>query len=61
MQTWALIIFFHVGFLGDTDSNATSVVPGFTTQQLCETARKQVQPLVSNTKKEVRAVCVRTS
>lgn len=61
MQTWALIIFFHVGMLGVTDSNATSVVHGFSSQQLCELAKKQLPPLVSSTKKEVRAVCVRTN
>jgi hypothetical protein len=58
--TWALIIFFHVGMWGDTDSNATSVVDGFATKQLCEQAKKQVPTLVSGTKKEVRAICVQT-
>jgi hypothetical protein len=60
MQTWALIIFFHVGIWGETDSNATSVVPGFATQQLCEAAKKQIPSMVAGTKKEVKAICVRT-
>lgn len=58
--SWALIIFFHVGIWGDTDSNATSVVHGFATQALCEQAAAKVPKLVSGTKKEVNAVCVRT-
>jgi hypothetical protein len=60
MHLWALIIFFHVGILGDTDSNATSVVPGFTSLELCQKASQQIRPLVSGTKKEVRSVCVQT-
>lgn len=60
MQAWALIIFFHVGIFGDTDSNATTVVHGFETQALCQQAAKQLPPLVNGTKKEVRFTCVRT-
>lgn len=56
---WALIIFFHVGPMGDGNSNATSVVHGFTTAQLCEQAAVKVKPLVRGTMKNVETVCVR--
>lgn len=60
MQAWALIIFFHVGPFGDTDSVATSVVPGFETQVLCQRARTAALALTQGTRKEAVAVCVQT-
>lgn len=57
---WALILFFHVGPLGDGNSNATSVVHGFSSAQLCEAAAAKVKPLASGTVKKVETVCVRT-
>lgn len=60
MHAWALIIFFHVGPWGETDSNAGTVVHGFESQELCEAAARKLPQLVHNTKKEVRSVCVQT-
>ena len=60
MQVWALIIFFHVGPMGDGDSNATTTVHGFETQALCNAAAKETDKLVYGTVKSVRSVCVRT-
>lgn len=61
MSTWALILFFHVGILGNTDSNATSVVHGFQTEQLCESAGDKASRLTRGTKKDTRFVCVQTA
>ncbi len=60
MTTWALIMFFHVGMLGNTDSNATSVVHGFSSEQPCTEAGERTKALTAKTKKDVRWVCVRT-
>jgi hypothetical protein len=60
LAQWALIIFFHVGPFADGNSNATSVVQGFASQQLCEQARAKVKPLANNTVKKVETVCVQT-
>lgn len=58
MKTFILILFFHVGFMGDTDSNATTTVPGFTSQAECEQAGKDAGYLVKGTKKNLEYVCV---
>lgn len=57
---WALIIFFHVGPIGDGNSNATSVVHGFASAQLCQTAAAKVRPMVAGSVKKVEVVCVQT-
>jgi hypothetical protein len=58
MKTFALILFFHVGIWGDTDSNASSVVQGFTSEASCEAAGAKAKRLVSGSKKEMEYVCV---
>lgn len=57
---WALVLFFHVGIWGDTDSNATSVVQGFQSELLCEEAGKKAQFLTRGTKKDQAYICVKT-
>lgn len=60
MQAWALIIFFHFGAYADSGNVATSVVPGFETQVLCQRARTAALALTAGTRKEAVAVCVQT-
>ena len=55
---WVLIIMMHVGALGSGNSNALTNAY-FSTQELCEEARKEISKLTSNTVKEIRTVCVR--
>lgn len=56
---FTLILFFHVGVFGDTDSNATTSVPGFYTEQGCQRAGQTAKQLTSGTKKETEFVCVK--
>ena len=55
---WVLIIFFHVGPMGDGNSNATTTIE-FKSSVMCEAARPKLDVLVKNTYKQVRSVCVR--
>jgi len=61
MQTFILLVFFHVGQFGDGNSNATMVVPGFTTKAECNVAGTEATSMVRNTVKEARFVCVMQS
>jgi hypothetical protein len=58
MKTFILILFFHVGFWGDTDSNATTSVPGFSSMEECQRAGVATLSMVKGTKKEAKFVCV---
>lgn len=58
MSTFVLILFFHVGMLGKTDSNASTTVPGFTSQATCAAAGEEAKKLVKGTVKEMSFVCV---
>lgn len=58
MSTWVLILFFHVGVFGDTDSNATTSVPGFMSEAACTAAGVKSRSLTAGTKKNTEFVCV---
>jgi len=55
---WTLILFFHVGMLGKTDSNATTSVQGFSSVAVCQAAGEEAKKLVKGTVKEMSFVCV---
>ena len=55
---YALILFAHVGMMGQGNSNALTVVNGFTTKQSCMSAGNEASSLTSGTVKEVSFVCV---
>jgi hypothetical protein len=61
MTTWILILFAHVGPLGDGNSNAITSVPGFKTQAECTTAGEAVKALGSSTTKVIKFACVKQS
>jgi hypothetical protein len=58
IETWILIIFFHVGVMGCGNSNAVTL-SNFKTQIQCNQAGEAAQKLVSGTVREVSYVCVR--
>lgn len=58
MITWVLILFAHVGAMGNGNSNALTNVPGFTSLQQCRTAGDAAQHLADGTTKEIRYTCV---
>lgn len=57
-MTYILVLFFHVGILGDSDSNAVTNIPGFMSLESCQQAGTQAQVLTRGTKKETRFVCL---
>lgn len=58
MMTWILLLFVHVGPLGDGNSNAITSVPGFTSAGACEQAGRKAGGLVNGTVKKLEYVCV---
>lgn len=56
---WALILFFHVGAMGDGNSNATTSLSGFGSEQLCRAAGKRAIGMTSMTTKKGEYVCVK--
>jgi hypothetical protein len=58
VETWVMIIFFHVGIMGSGNSNAVTSIPNFKTQVQCQQAGDAAKKLVSGTVKEVSYVCV---
>lgn len=58
---WTLIVFAHVGPMGNGNSNALTSVPGFVSQAACITAGKQAKELAGGTMKEIEYTCVRSN
>jgi hypothetical protein len=54
---WVLILFAHVGPLGDGNSNAITTQE-FTSQQKCSAAGNAAKALVRGTVKQMEFVCV---
>jgi hypothetical protein len=61
MIHWILILFAHVGPMGQGNSNALSSVPGFATMEECRAAGTAAKGMASGTVKEITFVCVRQS
>ena len=59
MLTFALILFAHVGVMGQGNSNAITTLPGFTSEAECRAAGDAAKKLVSGTVKEISYVCVK--
>ena len=58
IKTFVLILFVHVGAIGDGNSNAITAVPGFKSEAECIQAGKKAKELVSGTVKALSYVCV---
>lgn len=56
---WTLILFAHVGALGDGNSNALTNITGFKTQQSCQVAGQQAKTMASGSVKRIEFVCVK--
>jgi hypothetical protein len=59
MHTWILILFFHVGPFGEGNSNATTNITGFISQEECTEAGKEAKKLASGSVKTMDFVCVK--
>lgn len=55
---WILILFAHVGPLGDGNSNALTTAT-FETQALCQEAGKTARQLMEGTVKKIEFACVK--
>jgi hypothetical protein len=55
---WTLIVFAHVGPMGDGNSNALTTVPGFATEQGCKAAGNAAKALANGTLKKIEFACV---
>jgi len=56
MTTFILILFAHVGVMGNGNSNALTTQE-FSSQQTCITAGQAAKKLVSGTVKQIEYVC----
>lgn len=54
---WTLILFAHVGMMSDKDSMALTSVPGFRTQQECQTAGENAKKMAGGTTKVIKYTC----
>lgn len=55
---YILILFAHVGMLGDGNSNSVTTAE-YTTQATCEAALKQAVSLSSGSTKTIKGVCTK--
>ena len=55
---WVLILFVHVGALGNGNSNAITTQE-FLAPETCQAAGTAAQKLVQNTVKELSFVCIK--
>ena len=55
---WILILFAHVGPIGEGNSNALTTAQ-FTSQATCQTAGESAKKLVAGTVKSIGFVCVK--
>lgn len=54
--TWILILFAHVGAMGNGNSNALATAE-FTTRERCEAAGAAARRLAQNTVKQIEWIC----
>lgn len=59
MMEWILIIYIYAGPWSKTDSVTLATVP-MATERDCYIAAQNAEPLVKQTAKEIRTVCLRT-
>ncbi|WP_146186000.1 hypothetical protein [Acidovorax sp. 107] len=55
---WILILFAHVGPMGDGNSNALTTAE-FSSQQACEAAGKAAKAMAGGTVKRIEYVCAK--
>ena len=59
-MSWVLVIYIYAGAWAKGDSVTLATVP-MASQELCEKAGNNLDPLVSGSAKEVRFVCLRSN
>jgi hypothetical protein len=58
MKMFILILFFHVGPMGDGNSNTTTNIPGFESEAECIAAGRKAGEITKGTTKTLEFTCV---
>lgn len=58
-MTWVLVLYIYAGVLAKGDSVTLTPVQGFKSLEACQAAGKASAPLVANSAKELRFVCLK--
>jgi hypothetical protein len=58
-MNWVLILYIYAGGFAKGDSVTLTSVPGFSSQSACQVAGNAAAPLVANSVKELRFVCLK--
>lgn len=58
MTSYILVVFIYVGMLTEGEAVTLQTIPGWKSKEACESAGKQLKPLVSGTTKELNYVCI---
>ena len=58
-MNWTLILYIYAGVFAKGDSVTLTHIPGFKTEQHCSAAGSAAKPLVKDSAKEIRFVCIR--
>ena len=59
-MSWTLVIYIYAGVLARGDSVAITYIPHFKSEAHCAAAGNVTKPLVKDSAKELRFVCLRT-
>jgi hypothetical protein len=58
-MSWILVLYVYAGAFAKGDSVTLQAIPGFKTQVDCVAAGTAAAPLVANSAKELRYICLR--
>jgi len=58
-MSWVLVLYIYAGVLAKGDSVTLTPVPGFKTLEACQAAGRAAAPLVANSAKDLRFVCLK--
>lgn len=58
-MSWTLVIYIYAGVFAKGDSVAVTHIPNFKSETACAAAGSVARPMVNNTAKELRFVCIR--
>ena len=58
-MSWVLVLYIYAGMFAKGDSVTLTRIPGFKTQAACQEAGNSSKPLVKDSAKEIRFVCLK--
>lgn len=60
MYHWVLVVYIYAGFMAKGDSVTLQTIAGFSSQEVCQEAGRNLEHLTANSTKELRYECVET-